>query len=59
MPPTHSVTIEGPPITPGVGDIHEAEQAALQPSQPISLGSHIDTTVQEDLPPTQNVFDGP
>ena len=57
--PRHSVPIEETPITPGVGDIHEAEQAALQPSQPISLGSHIDTTghaIQEDLPPIQNDF---
>ena len=40
-------------------DIHEAEQAASQPSQPILQGSHIDTmshVVQEDLPPTQNLF---
>ena len=58
----HSVPIEGTPITPGMGDIHEAEQAALQPSQPISLGSHIDTTghaVQGDPPPIQNVFQQP
>ena len=58
----HSFSIEATPITPGVGDIHEAEQAAWQPSQPVSLGSHIDTTchvVQEDLPPIQNVFGHP
>ena len=62
VPPMHSVPIVGTPITPGVGDIHEAEQAALQPSQPISLGCHIDTTghaIQEDLPPIQNVFQQP
>ena len=58
VPPTNSVPIEETPITPGVEDIHEAEQAALQPSQPILLGSQIDTkghAVQEDLP-IQNVF---
>ena len=52
MPPTHSEPIEETPITLGVGDIHEAEQAASQPSQPILMGSHIGTTgcaVQEDL----------
>ena len=46
--------IEGTLITLGVGDIHEAEQAASQSSQPILLGSHIGTTgcaVKEDLPP--------
>ena len=51
--------IEGTPITLGGGDIHEAEQAASQPSQPVLLGSHIGTTghvVQEDLSPIQNVF---
>ena len=54
VPPMHGEPIEGTPITPGVGDIHEAEQAASQPSQPISMGSHISTTghaVQEDLSP--------
>ena len=59
VPPMHSVPKEGTPIRPGVGNIHEAEEATSQPSQTISLGSHIDTTghvVQEDLPPVQNVF---
>ena len=54
VPPTNSEPIEGTPITPRVEDIHESEQAALQPSQPILMGSHIDTTgcaVQEDLSP--------
>ena len=58
MPPTYGEPIEVTPITPGVGDIHEAEGAASQPSQPISMGSHIGSTghvVQEDLPPIQNV----
>ena len=32
VPPMHSVPTEGNPITPGVGDIHEAEQATSQPS---------------------------
>ena len=62
VPPMHSVPIEGTPITPGMGDIHEAEQAALQPSQPSLLGSHIDTmdhADQEDLPPIQNDFQWP
>ena len=59
VPPTQSVPIEGTLITPGTEDIHEAEQAALESSQPISQGSHIDTTshaVQEDFPSTQNVL---
>ena len=58
VPPMHSDPIEGTPITAGVGYIPEAEQAASQLSQPISLRSHIDTTghaVQEDLTPIQNV----
>ena len=62
VPPTCSVPIEGTTITPGMGDIHEAKQAAVQTPQPISLGFHIDTTdhaVQEDLPPIQNIFDSP
>ena len=43
-------------MTPGVGDIHEVEQEASQPSQPILMGSHIDDTdhaVQEDISPIQ------
>ena len=44
MPPTHREPIEGTPITLGVGDICEAEQVASQPSQPILMGSHINTT---------------
>ena len=60
--PMHGEPIEGTPKTPGVGDIYEAEQAALQPSQLILLGSHIGITscvVQEDLPPIQNIFQQP
>ena len=59
IPPIQRVPIEGTLITPGIGNIHETEQAALQPGQPISQGSHIDTmshAVQKDLPTTQNVF---
>ena len=59
IPPTQSVPIEGTLITSGIGNIHDTEQAASQPSQPISQGSHIDTmshAVIEDLPTTQNVF---
>ena len=59
MPPTQIVPVEGTLSTPGMKDIHEAEQAALQPSQPISQGSHIDTmshAVQKDFPPSQNAF---
>ena len=62
VPPTQSVPIEGTLITPGMENIHEPEQASLQPSQPISWGSHINTmshVIQEDLPPTQNVFQQP
>ena len=52
MPPSHREPIEGTPITLVVGDICEAEQVASQPSKPILMGSHIDTTgcaVQEDF----------
>ena len=52
VPQTHREPIEGTPITLGVGDICEAEQVASHPSQPILMGSHIDTTgcaVQEDF----------
>ena len=62
VPPTHTEHIEGTPIASEVGDICEAEQAVSQPSQPISMGSHIDTTgcvVQEDFSPIQNVFRQP
>ena len=40
-------------ITPGIEGIHEAEQVALQPFQPISQESHIGSmswAVQEDHP---------
>ena len=59
VPPTHREPIEGTPIASGVGDICEAEQVASQPSQPILMGSQIDTTscsVQEGFSPIQNVF---
>ena len=62
VPLTHREPIEGTPITLGVGDICEAEQAASQPSQHILIGSHIDTTgcvVQEDFSPIRNVFQQP
>ena len=57
--PTQSVPIEDTSITPGMGDVCEAEQAALQPSQPISQGSHLNATgqaVQVDLPLVQDTF---
>ena len=60
VPPAPREPIEGTPITSGVGDIHEVEQEASQPSQPISMGSHIDDTghaVQEDLSPIQMFLD--
>ena len=62
MPPTQSVPIEETPITPRMGDIHKAEQAASQPSQPILQGSHTSATghaVWEDLPLAQNTFRWP
>ena len=52
VPPTQSVPIEETSITLGMGDVHEAEQTALHPSQPISQGSHLNATgqaVQVDL----------
>ena len=36
VPPRQSVPIEETSITPGMGDVCEAEQAASQPSQPLS-----------------------
>ena len=42
-----------------MGDVCEAEQTALQPSQPISQGSHLNATgqaVQVDLPLVQDTF---
>ena len=59
VPPTHTDPIKGTPIALRVGHICEAEQVASQPSQPILMGSHIDTTgcaVKEDFSPIQNVF---
>ena len=59
VPPTQSVPIEDTSITPRMGDVHEAEQAALQPSQPISQGSHLNATgqaVQVNLPHIQDTF---
>ena len=44
MPPSHREPIEGTPIALGVGDLCEAEQAVSQPTQPILMGSYIDTT---------------
>ena len=49
-------------IKPGIEGIHETEQAASQPSQPISEESHIGTTshaVQEDLPTAPTVSQQP
>ena len=62
VPPHQSVPMGGTLITPGIEDIHETEQAAPQPSQPISQESHIGTTshaVQEDLPTTPTVSQQP
>ena len=60
--PPQSVPIGGTLVTPGIEGIHETEQAALQPSQPISQESHIGTmshAVQEDLPTVPNVCQQP
>ena len=62
IPPPQSVPMGGTLITPGIEGIHETEQAAPQPSQPISKESHIGTTrcaVQEDLPTPPNVCQQP
>ena len=51
--PTQSVPIVDISITPGMGDVCEAEQTASQPSQPISQGSCLNATgqaVQVDFP---------
>ena len=52
IPPPQSVPRGGTLITSGIEDIGETEQAALQPSQPISQEPHIGDTscvVQENL----------
>ena len=57
--PMQSVPIEETSITPGMGDICEAEQATSQPSQPILQRSHLNATgqaVQVDLPLVQDTF---
>ena len=62
VPPPQSVPRGGTLITPGIEDIHETEQAAPQPSQPISQESHIGATshtVQEDLPTAPTVTQQP
>ena len=59
VPPTQTVPIEEVSITPGMGDVCEAEQAALQPSQPISQRSHLNASgqaVQVELPLVQDTF---
>ena len=59
VPPTQSVPIEETSITPGMGDACEIEQAALQPSQPISQRSHLNASgqaFQVDLPLVQDTF---
>ena len=59
IPPPQSVPMVGTLITPGIEGIHETEQAAPQPSQPISQESHVGTTrcvVPEDLPTPPIVF---
>ena len=61
MPPAQSVLIGETSITHGMGDVCEAEQrqTALQPSQPVSQGSHLDATgqaVQVDLPIVQDTL---
>ena len=46
-------------ITPGMGDIHEAEQATLQPFQPILQRPHLNATgqaVQVGLSFVQDTF---
>ena len=61
VPPTQSVPIEETSITPGMGDVCEAEPAALQPSQPISQGSHLNAigqAVQVDFPLVWDSFRG-
>ena len=59
VPPTLSVPIEETSVTPGMADIHEAEQATLQPSQPILQRSHLNATgqaVQVDLSLVEDTF---
>ena len=46
VPSTQSVPIEDTSLTPGMGDVCEAEPAASQPSQPISQGFHLNVTGQ-------------
>ena len=58
VPPSQSVPMGGTLVTPGIEGIHKTEQAAPQPSQPISQESYIGTAsyvVQEDLPTTPTV----
>ena len=62
IPPPQSVPMRGTLITPGIEGIHETEQAAPQPSQPVSQESHIGTmrcAVQEDLPTPPNICQHP
>ena len=60
--PPQSVPMGRTLITPGIEGIHEAEQAAQQPFQPISQESHIGTmshVVQEDLSTAPTVSQHP
>ena len=49
-------------MTPGIEGIHETDQPAQQPSQPISEQTHIgavDNVVQENFPTTSNIHQQP
>ena len=62
VPPAQSVPIAETSITLGMRDVHGAEEAASQPSQPISQGSHVNATgqaIQVDLPLVQDTFRQP
>ena len=62
IPPPQNALMRETLITPGIEDIHETEQAALQASQPISQESHIGVmshAIQEDLPTAPTVSQQP
>ena len=58
IPPPQSLPVGDTLTTHGIEGIHEPDQMALQPSQPISQESHMGNAngaVQEDLSTTPNV----
>ena len=62
VPPPQSVPVGDTLTTPGIEGIHETDQTAPQPSQPISQGPYMGTAndvVQEDLSTTPNVCQQP